>query len=76
MAEASAGITVGEVVVGERLGESRDAIQPGRRIATARGSAGLGVPLAFITPSTPLVCGQCGSSAWSTWTSPTVATSW
>lgn len=36
--------------LGDALGAARDAIQPGRRIATARGSAGLGAPLAFITP--------------------------
>jgi hypothetical protein len=34
----------------DRVGEARDAIQPGRRIATLRRSAGLGVPVALITP--------------------------
>ena len=34
----------------ERLGVPRDAVQPGRRIATVRRSAGLGLPMAFITP--------------------------
>ncbi len=36
--------------LGERLGSPRDAVQPGRRIATVRESAGLSVPLAFMTP--------------------------
>lgn len=35
---------------GECLGSVRDAVQPGRRIATVRESAGVGVPLAFMTP--------------------------
>jgi len=34
---------------GEHLGTPRAAVQPGRMIATARRSAGLGEPLAFIT---------------------------
>jgi hypothetical protein len=41
-------------VTAEHLGEhssgARDAVQPGRRIATVRRSAGLGVPIAFMTP--------------------------
>jgi catechol 2,3-dioxygenase-like lactoylglutathione lyase family enzyme len=37
--------------LGERLGAPRDAVQPGRRIATVRESAGLGVPVAFMTPA-------------------------
>ena len=37
-------------VLGERLGEPRDAIQPGRQIATVRGEAGLGPAVAFMTP--------------------------
>ena len=36
--------------LGEHLGSARDAVQPGRRIATVRGSAGLGLPVAFMTP--------------------------
>lgn len=36
--------------LGDRLGSIRDAVQPGRRIATARGEAGLGAALAFMTP--------------------------
>lgn len=36
--------------LGELLGPPRDAVQPGRRIATVRKEAGLGPALAFITP--------------------------
>jgi len=36
--------------MGELLGDIRDAVQPGRRIATVRRDAGLGVPVAFMTP--------------------------
>lgn len=32
------------------IGEPRDAVQPGRRIATVRGEAGLGLPVALMTP--------------------------
>lgn len=35
--------------LGDRVGEVRDAVQPGRRIATLRRTAGLGVPVALIT---------------------------
>lgn len=35
--------------LGERLGEPRDAVQEGRRIATLRREAGSGVPIAFMT---------------------------
>lgn len=35
--------------LGELLGEPRDAVQPGRRIATVRREAGLGLPVALIT---------------------------
>jgi len=38
------------VLLGDRLGPQRDAVQPGRRIATVTGAAGVGVPLAFMTP--------------------------
>ena len=37
-------------LLGDRLSEPRDAVQPGRRIATLRRSAGVGVPIAFMTP--------------------------
>jgi hypothetical protein len=36
--------------LGEHLGSIRDAVQPGRRIATLRESAGLGESVAFMTP--------------------------
>jgi hypothetical protein len=36
--------------LGDRLGAIKDAVQPGRRIATLRREAGLGVPLALMTP--------------------------
>ena len=36
-------------LLGERLGEVRDAVQPGRRIATVRREAGLGLPVALIS---------------------------
>jgi hypothetical protein len=35
---------------GPLLGDIRDAVQPGRRIATVRREAGLGVPVALMTP--------------------------
>jgi hypothetical protein len=35
---------------GDRLGTPRDAVQPGRRIATVREDAGLGLPVALMTP--------------------------
>jgi len=36
--------------LGDRVGEARPAVQPGRRIATLRRSAGLAAPIALITP--------------------------
>jgi hypothetical protein len=36
--------------LGGRVSEVRAAVQPGRRIATLRRSAGLSVPVALITP--------------------------
>jgi hypothetical protein len=36
--------------LGDLLGRVKDAVQPGRRIATVRPEAGLGVPVALITP--------------------------
>ena len=35
--------------LGDRLGRIKDAVQPGRRIATVRREAGLGVPVALMT---------------------------
>ena len=37
-------------VLGDQVSEIRPAVQPGRRIATLRRSAGLSVPVALITP--------------------------
>jgi hypothetical protein len=37
--------------LGDRVSETRAAIQPGRRIATLRRSAGLALPVALITPA-------------------------
>ena len=36
--------------LGESAGETRPAVQPGRRIATLRRSAGLALPVALMTP--------------------------
>ncbi len=36
--------------LGDLCGDPRDAVQPGRRIATVRKDAGLGLPVAFMTP--------------------------
>jgi hypothetical protein len=36
--------------LGDRVGEIRQAVQPGRRIATLRRSAGLSLPVALMTP--------------------------
>jgi catechol 2,3-dioxygenase-like lactoylglutathione lyase family enzyme len=36
--------------LGDRVSEIRDAVQPGRRIATLRRSAGLAIPVALMTP--------------------------
>jgi hypothetical protein len=37
-------------LLGDKLGRVKDAVQPGRRIATVRREAGLGLPVALITP--------------------------
>lgn len=39
--------------LGPLLGKVKDAVQPGRRIATVREAAGLGVPVALISPRPP-----------------------
>jgi hypothetical protein len=39
--------------LGDRVSEVRDAVQPGRRIATLRRSAGLALSVALITPRPP-----------------------
>jgi hypothetical protein len=36
--------------LGPLVDEAKDAVQPGRRIATVRPEAGLGVPVAFMSP--------------------------
>lgn len=36
--------------LGDRCSDPRDAVQPGRRIATVRKEANLGLPVAFMTP--------------------------
>ena len=43
-------IDTAAAVAGDALGEPRDAVQPGRRIATVRREAGLGLPVALMTP--------------------------
>jgi hypothetical protein len=37
-------------LLGDRLNEPRDAVQPGRQIATFARSAGIGIPIALMTP--------------------------
>lgn len=37
-------------LLGDHLGDVKDAVQPGRRIATVRSSAGLAVPVALMSP--------------------------
>lgn len=44
-----ADLDVTAALLGEALGQAKDAVQPGRRIATIRSSAGLGVPVAFMS---------------------------
>jgi hypothetical protein len=48
-------------MLGDRLGAVKDAVQPGRRIATLRREAGAGVPLAFMSPGADSVEAQIGS---------------
>jgi hypothetical protein len=43
-------IDAAAALLGERLGRVKDAVQPGRRIATVRPEACGGLPLALITP--------------------------
>jgi hypothetical protein len=43
--------------LGDRVSEIRPAVQPGRRIASLRRSAGLAIPVALITPATPSASG-------------------
>lgn len=44
-----ADIDAAAALLGDRLGAVRDAVQPGRRIATVRREAGLGLPVALMT---------------------------
>ena len=43
------GLEAASQLLGPLLGEPREAVQPGRRIATVRREAGLGLPVALIT---------------------------
>ena len=45
-----ADIDAAAAMLGEKLGSVKDAVQPGRRIATVRREAGLGLPVALISP--------------------------
>jgi hypothetical protein len=54
-------LTVGGL--GDRVGEVRPAVQPGRRIATLRRSAGLTVPVALMTPSVRPSARSAGSGS-------------
>jgi hypothetical protein len=40
-------------LLGDLLGAPKVAVQPGRRIATVRADAGLGVPVAFMSGEPP-----------------------
>lgn len=46
--------------LGGRLGPVRDAVQPGRRIATVRPEAGLGLPVALMSPPEPAASARRG----------------
>jgi hypothetical protein len=46
----TADIDAAAELLGDRLGRVKDAVQPGRRIATVRREAGLGLPVALISP--------------------------
>lgn len=46
----TADIDAAAELLGDKLGRIKDAVQPGRRIATVRREAGLGLPVALITP--------------------------
>jgi len=50
LAFAAADLDATVAGLGDRVGEIRPAVQPGRRIATVRKEAGLGLPVAFMTP--------------------------
>ena len=46
----TADIDAAAELLGDKLGRVKDAVQPGRRIATVRREAGLGLPVALISP--------------------------
>jgi hypothetical protein len=46
-------IEAAAALLGDRLGTIKEAVQPGRRIATVRPEASGGLPLALITPRSP-----------------------
>ena len=46
----TADIDAAAALLGDTLGRVKDAVQPGRRIATVRKEAGLGLPVALISP--------------------------
>ena len=46
----TADIAASASFLGDKLGRVKDAVQPGRRIATVRKDAGLGLPVALISP--------------------------
>ena len=46
----TADIDAAAELLGDKLGRVKDAVQPGRRIATVRTEAGLGLPVALISP--------------------------
>ena len=46
---ATADLDVAAELLGDRVGRVKDAVQPGRRIATVREEAGLGLPVALIS---------------------------
>jgi hypothetical protein len=51
LAVIAPGLDATAAKLGEHVGEVRAAVQPGRRIATLRRSAGLSVPIALMTPN-------------------------
>ena len=49
----TADIDAAAELLGDKLGRVKDAVQPGRRIATVRKEAELGLPVALISPKPP-----------------------
>ena len=47
---ATQDIDAAAALLGDKLGRVKDAVQPGQRIATVRREAGLGLPVALISP--------------------------